>query len=64
VKPVELEEHDRPIPFAIRIATDWLSLDSEADDFHVWVGRARLTGQLLTTSGGHDVTFSDLGINQ
>ena len=60
------ETNDRPVPFTIRVAADWTNLDDEDglddDEFHFWIGRARLTGGLSTTSGGQDLQFSDLGV--
>ena len=56
---------DRRIPFVLRVAVIWTSKDelpsAEDGQLRYW-RRAPLTGAVLGTSGGRDVTFSDLEV--
>jgi hypothetical protein len=56
---------ERPIPFVLRVATVWTNihdLPSEGDGQLRYWQRAPLTGELASTSGGRDVSFSDLEV--
>lgn len=56
---------DRPIPFVVRVATVWTNkadfLAENDGQLSFWQ-RAPLTGNIVATSGGSDVSFSDLEI--
>jgi hypothetical protein len=53
----------RRLPFTLRVAMVWTNTTpvprEGAGVFHYW-RRAPLTGTLVSTSGGRDVSFSDL----
>ncbi|WP_437086537.1 hypothetical protein [Streptomyces sp. enrichment culture] len=55
---------DRPIPFTLRVAVEWIEF-KDFDDLSEGTGyfmkRARLTGSLNATSDFQDIEFSDLG---
>jgi hypothetical protein len=58
---------DRPVPFVLRVATQWRDLkdvpDFAQDAVLIYRERALLTGCLSSTANGGDVTFSDLGFS-
>jgi hypothetical protein len=60
-------EDDRPVPFVLRIATEWRDIqevsDTAQDGVLIYRERALLTGDLSSTANGRDVTFSDLGVS-
>ena len=55
----------RRLPFILRVGTTWTNKDdlpsAEDGQLRYW-RRAPLTGAVATTSGGKDVSFSDLEI--
>jgi hypothetical protein len=56
-------EQGRPIPFTIRVAALWTSIEqapSEEDGQLLFSRRANLTGSPSTTNMNRDVAFSDL----
>lgn len=67
----ELDTHatqldDRPLPFVLRRCLSWLSLDelpSDGDGQLRFWQRAGLTGNVVLTSQGRDVHFSDLEVS-
>jgi hypothetical protein len=58
--------HDnRPLPFVLRVAAEWMDIEEaiDVDDRALFFrDRASLTGEVLATSGGADVEFSDIGV--
>ncbi len=60
------DDSDRRLPFILRVATIWTNKDElpSADEgqLRYWK-RAPLTGNVVTTSGGQDVSFSDLEVS-
>ena len=55
----------RRLPFTLRVATVWTDtadLPKEGDGQLCYWLRAPLTGGLASTSGGRDVSFSDLEV--
>lgn len=63
--PTATTSADRRLPFSLRVAmvwTDAADVPKEGDgQLHYW-RRAPLTGGLASTSGGRDVSFSDLEV--
>jgi hypothetical protein len=58
---------DRPLPFALRVAAEWMSIDEaprDDDGQYLFRHRAALTGDLALTGGGRDVSFTDLGVRR
>lgn len=59
------DDSNRRLPFILRVATVWTNKDElpSADEgqLRYWK-RAPLTGNIVTTSGGQDVSFSDLEV--
>lgn len=56
---------DRPLPFALRVAAEWISIEEaprDDDGQYLFRQRALLTGNLVLTSAGSDVSFSDMGV--
>jgi hypothetical protein len=54
----------RPLPFVLRVAAEWVDFDdiTELDDGSgYFLRRGRLTGNLVVTTGGLDIEFSDIG---
>lgn len=56
---------DRPLPFVVRVATEWHYaadlIGANDEGILFFRERAQLTGHVLT-SGGNDVQFSDVGL--
>ncbi len=56
---------ERRLPFILRVGTTWTNKDdlpsAEDGQLRYWK-RAPLTGAIATTSGGKDVSFSDLEV--
>ncbi|MGA7672941.1 MAG: hypothetical protein WBW04_21165 [Nitrolancea sp.] len=56
---------ERRLPFILRVGTTWTNKDdlpsAEDGQLRYWK-RAPLTGGIATTSGGKDVSFSDLEV--
>jgi hypothetical protein len=63
--PEPADPDDRPLPFVLRVAAEWVNVQDAArlhDDALFFRRRTRLTGTLWTTSDGNDVEFSDIGL--
>lgn len=53
---------DRPLPFILRLIKDWTGPETpRTPDALFFRQRALLTGELMMTSSGADIQFSDLG---
>lgn len=53
---------DRPLPFVVRVAAEWVE-PSELDDAALlYRERTPLTGNLDVTARGGDVQVSDIGV--
>ncbi|HEX3721444.1 MAG TPA: hypothetical protein VHV31_01555 [Nitrolancea sp.] len=73
-RPTALHEHsitnsatevERRLPFVLRVATTWTNvadLPPMGDGELRFFARAPLTGEVVTTSDGRDVHFSDLEV--
>jgi hypothetical protein len=63
--PTPAEADDRPVPFVLRVAADWVPVEDASGAHHealFFRDRVPLTGTLSVTSDGRDVQFSDVGI--
>jgi hypothetical protein len=62
----EDERDDRPLPFILRVAAEWIDIDDSPgpDDNEIFYRkRARLTGFAGVTAAGDDVHISDVGLS-
>jgi hypothetical protein len=61
--PTPAEADDRPVPFVLRVAADWVPVEDVSGAQALFFrDRVPLTGTLSVTSDGRDVQFSDVGI--
>jgi hypothetical protein len=58
-------DNERPLPFVLRVAGEWVPIEKlpdHRDEVLLLQSRANLTGSLCLTAGGTDVQFSDIGL--
>lgn len=58
---------ERRLPFTLRVATSWTTEGEFADEEDgqlLYLRRSVLTGNLVATTGGRDLGFSDLEVLQ
>lgn len=63
--PAATDSGARPLPFVLRVAAEWMSIDDaprDDDGQYLYRLRALLTGDVTLTSAGGDVSFTDVGV--
>lgn len=62
----KLDRHEHRLPFTARVAVEWVTGDdsysSQDRELGYWF-RVPMTGNVITTSDGQDVGFSDIEVS-